>query len=254
MKRANLLKKIFILPAIFACILIILLFINADKIKNIIFTRKAPSEPTDGKITIATIIKVFPFSKENCLKEWEEKILKGKVVYLVEKGDSPSYVSAKSDNAASAMYYKLKLDINKRPAICWKWRVDGFPERSLPETIEGKKEEDFAARVYVMFPAAFFTNSKVIEYIWAESVPKGTSGRSGYSKNIKVLVLEQGLSDEWRFEKRDIYNDYIQLFGKEPSLDVGAIAFMTDADSTGTSAAARYDEIQIGFKEEKQCE
>ena len=200
------------------------------------------------RIDIGAIVRHFPFSKENSLKEWEEKILKGKVAYVVEKGGALSYVRAKSEKAASALYYKIKLDVKKRPVISWKWRVDKFPERTLPETIEAKEEEDFAARVYVIFPAAFFTNSKCIEYIWAEHLPAGTCGRSGYSKNIKVLVLESGKSDAWHSEERDIVADYVKLFGEEPKLNVGAISFMTDADSTETSADAVYDEIKIGYK------
>ncbi len=200
------------------------------------------------RIDIGAVIRYFPFSKENSLKEWEEKILKGKVVYVIEKGGALSYVRAKSENTASALYYKIKLDVKKSPVISWKWRVDKFPGRGLPETIEGKKEEDFAARVYVIFPAAFFTNSKCIEYIWAESLPTGTCGESGYSKNIKVLVLESGKSDAWRPEERDIVADYVKLYGEEPKLNIGAISFMTDADSTGTYADAVYDEIEIGYK------
>lgn len=200
------------------------------------------------KFSIDHLIKYFPFTKENSLKEWEEKVLKGRVAYLVEKGGELSYVRAKSDNAASSLYYKVKLDKARRPVISWRWRVDEFPKRSSPETIEGIEEEDFAARVYVIFPAAFFTKTKVVEYIWSESLPEGTRGTSGYSKNIKVLVLEKGASLDWRAEKRNIYADYTELFGEEPHLDIGAIAFMTDADSTETSAEAVYDEIQIGYE------
>ena len=60
-------------------------------------------------------------------------------------------------------------------------------------------------------------------------------------------MLESGPSEEWMSEKRDIYADYERLFGEKPKLDIGAIAFMTDADSTKTSARAVYDEIRIGF-------
>ncbi len=154
---------------------------------------------------------------------------------------------AVSKKTASALFYKLKLDIQSKPVISWKWRVYEFPERTMPETLAGKEEEDFAARVYVMFPAAFFTNSQAIEYVWAERLPSGTSGRSGYSKNIKLMVLQSGKADAWRYEKRDIYEDYKKLFGKDPRMNVGAIAFMTDADSTGTRADAIYDEIEIGY-------
>ena len=209
-------------------------------------SKKGP-ERKEPAFEITSVIKYFPFTKENSLREWEEKILKNRVVYLIEKNGKLSYVKAESDKSASALYYKIKIDINTKPKISWKWRVNKFPVRTLPETIEGKKEEDFAARVYVIFPAAFFTNSKVIEYIWAETLPVGTCGRSGYSKNIKVLVLESGRSEAWRAESRDIYDDYVMLFGEEPRLDVGAVSFMTDADSTRTSAEAIYDDIKLGL-------
>jgi len=208
-----------------------------------------PSCQKKGDSGIRGIVRYFPFTKENSLREWEEKILKGKVIYVVEKGGELSYVRATSDKTASALYYKIKLDINKCPLISWRWRVNKFPKRKAPERIEDTKEEDFAARVYVMFPAGFFTNSKVVEYIWSETLPPGTIGTSGYSKNIKLMVLEKGSSNnEWREEERNLYEDFTKLFGEKPRLNVGAIAFMTDADSTKTSADAVYDEIKVGYK------
>jgi hypothetical protein len=202
----------------------------------------------ESKEKFVRLIKHFTFSDISALSEWREKILKGKVEYDIEKADDDSYVRAKSLRTASALYHDVKLDTKKHPILSWKWRVDHFPKRNLPETIEGKKEEDFAARVYVMFPAAFFTHSKAIQYIWAETLPKNTMGESGYSKNIKVLVLESGKSDEWVYEKRNIYEDYVKLFGEEPKLDVGAIAFMTDSDSTKSEASAVYDEIEVLYE------
>ncbi|MFH1791204.1 MAG: DUF3047 domain-containing protein [Candidatus Omnitrophota bacterium] len=205
----------------------------------------------EGRATaIEELVRFFPFSRENCLKEWEEKILKKRVTYTIEQ-DTPqlSFVKARSVDSASAMFYKIDLNIRKDPVISWKWKVREFPRKSLPESIDGKREEDFAARVYVIFPASFFTNSKAIEYIWAEELPAGTQGTSGYTNNLKVMVLRSGPDDsEWRTEERDIRQDYIALYGAEPGLNVGAISFMTDADSTGTSASALYDDIKIGYK------
>ncbi len=228
------------LAALFFCLFAFLLFLIVNSLIYKYFAKR--------KVSLEKIVKYFSFSTENSLKEWEEKILKGRVVYRIEKGKTFSHVRAESKKAASALYYKVKLDINRHPVISWKWRVDKFPKRSYPERIDDIKEEDFAARIYVIFPAAFFTNSKVIEYIWSETLPPGTKGVSGYSKNIKVLVLEQGKSDKWLFEKRDIYEDYVRLFGEKPKLDIGAISFMTDADSTKTEALAVYDEIRLGYK------
>ncbi|MBN1354558.1 MAG: DUF3047 domain-containing protein [Candidatus Omnitrophica bacterium] len=244
MKKAHFWQKGLIILSLFSALAAAIFFIFIAKHHRI--------EPAFLKRKLGRgvkqIIKHFSFSKDNSLKEWEEKILKGKVIYLIEKENRLSYVRAKSEKAASALYYKVKIDIARHPIIKWKWRVDEFPTRTQPERIEDTKEEDFAARVYVIFPAAFFTKSRVIEYIWAETLTKGTCGASGYSKNIKIMVLEKGAPTDWRHEERNIYEDYVKLFDEEPALEIGAIAFMTDADSTHSSADAVYDEIEIGYK------
>jgi len=195
------------------------------------------------------VIKHFPFSAESSLREWEEKIFKGKVDYRVEMaGTADAHVLAVSENSASALFYKVNLAIKKHPLISWRWSVRRFPEKKYPESISSKKEEDFAARIYVIFPAAFFTNSKVIEYIWAHELPEGEHGPSGYSKNIRVMVLRSGdPKGKWVAETRNVYEDYVMLFGEEPEKNVGAIAFMTDADSTDTNASSVYDEISVGY-------
>jgi hypothetical protein len=211
-------------------------------------------KPVQKALQKSEIIKDFPFNEENALKEWEEKIFKGKVVYRIEKGQELSYVRATSDKTASALYYKLKLDAKKKdPVISWKWNVDKFPHKNTKESMETENEDDFAARVYVIFPAMFFTNSKVLEYIWSETLPEGMIGTSPYSKNIKLIVARSGpnLDKKWFQEDRDIAADYMKAFGRSPEYDIGAVAFMTNTEHTGTSADAMYDEIRLGYKEVK---
>ena len=199
------------------------------------------------------LIKWFPFSEENCLKEWEEKIFKGKVVYKIEKNEDLAYVRAKSSAAASALYYKIKLDAKKRhPVISWKWKVDKFPLKKSAEALDKQDVDDYAARVYVIFLAKFILNSKVIEYIWSETLPVGATGSSPYSDNIKLIVVASGKTGGggWRFEDRDIIADYVKAFGKAPERDIGAIAFMTNTEHTGSSADAMYDDIKLGYRED----
>jgi hypothetical protein len=198
------------------------------------------------------IVRRFSFSEPDALKEWDEKIFKNKVIYKIEKENDLSYVRASSDKSASALYYKINLDARgKRPVMMWRWRVEKFPAKTRPESLETENEDDFAARVYVIFPALFITNSKVLEYVWSETIPVGTTGTSPYSKNIKLIVLEQGLSKEkrWFTEERDIYSDYVKLFGNPPEHNVGAIAFMTNTEHTGTSAEAMYADIETGYNQ-----
>lgn len=198
-----------------------------------------------------TPIKEFSFVTKGELSEWEEKIFKGKVIYDVETAQDLSYVKATSSDAASALYYKIKLDSKKKsPVVSWKWRVTKFPEKKQGEDLSKKDEDDYAARVYVIFLAKFLLNSHVVEYVWAEKLPVGTTGDSPYSDKIKLMVLESGPAPEgeWKFEERDVVADYIALFGKKPDHDMGAFSFMTNTEHTGSTASAMYDEIRIGYK------
>jgi hypothetical protein len=185
------------------------------------------------------------------LNDWEEKVFKGRVEYRIESEDSIAYVDANSRAAASALYHKVDLDPKKFPIISWKWRVSKFPKKTKAENLESLEEHDFAARVYVIFPTFFIMNSNVLEYLWAEELPVGTVGTSPYSKNIRLMVLENGPAKdgEWRTEERDIIADYVKAFGEAPKRDIGAISFMTNAEHTGSSAEAMYDDIKLGYKE-----
>jgi len=234
-------------PALYISIIALIIALAVLSAYNLVI--KSYMKPAAKK---AEIIKSFPFSEENSLKEWEEKIFRGKVVYRVEQNLPLSYVRATSKGTASALYYKLKLDAkNKNPVISWKWNVDKFPEKKKRESLETENEDDFAARVYVIFPALFFTNSKVLEYVWAETLPEGMIGTSPYSKNIKLIVAHTGPNKDkkWFQEDRDIIVDYMKVFKIKPKFDIGAVAFMTNTEHTGTSADAMYDEIKLGYKE-----
>ena len=65
--------------------------------------------------------------------------------------------------------------------------------------------------------------------------------------HVKIIVVRSGPSDqdEWKSEKRNVYEDYVDAFGSEPKRRVGAIAIMCDADSTGSVAESKFDEITI---------
>ena len=235
-------------PTTLYIILILIIIALAALTAHNLFFKRYMMKPVQK----AEIVKAFPFSAEDSLKEWEEKIFRGKVVYRVERNQPLSYVRATSKGTASALYYKLRLDAKgKNPVIRWKWNVDKFPEKKAKESLETENEDDFAARVYVIFPALFFTNSKVLEYIWAESLPEGLIGTSPYSKNIKLIVVRTGPNKDrlWFQEDRDITADYVKAFGARPEYDIGAVAFMTNAEHTGTSADAMYDDIDLGYKE-----
>lgn len=207
------------------------------------------SEKTGGAI----ILKEFTFEEKNSLKEWDEKVLSGKkTVYSLENLDGKNCVKGVSENSASTLYFRQCLSCDKDPFLRWKWKAEKFPERTKKETLSDKEEFDFVAQVYVVFSAKFFLNAKAIQYVWAENLPVGTVSSSPYTKNVKLLVLESGISEDWKEEQRDIKADFRELFGEETEKDVDAISFMTDADSTSSIAGAYYTDIAFGFLEKKE--
>lgn len=202
--------------------------------------------------------KWFPFNKENALKEWQEKVFKNRVLYVVKPQEETGYLSAKSNQACSGLVYHIRFDPKKLPLMSWKWKVLKFPEKNVPVQKEKGKEkgwlerDDYAARVYVIFLSWNFMNIHSLEYVWDENLSKETVISSPYFSNLKLIVIESGKqkTNDWVFEKRNIYNDYKKAFGRAPNRPVGAVALMTDSDNTASTAEALYTDIKVGYKDE----
>ncbi len=214
-----------------------------------------PLHPRPKKAATALIapleflFRYFDFNEKNALKGWEEKLFKGRVAYWVDFDGPDGFVRSKSEQAASAMFYRVKFDVSEYPYLSWKWKIGKFPVKNAAH--DAKARDDYAARVYVIFTSRFFTNFKCLEYVWDETLPVGTILESPYSDKIRQLVIRSGAPEqaEWATERRNMYEDYLLLFGEKPKMNVTAIALMTDAESTETEAEGFFDDIQIGKNE-----
>ena len=152
-------------------------------------------------------------------------------------------LKAESRDAASCLIYRQEYDPKEFPILSWRWKVDNI----LDKGDETKKEgDDYAARVYVIFPHWFWPKTKSINYIWANKLPKGEFVPNPFAGNAVMVAVESGREKvgRWVSERRNVYEDYRRIFGEEPP-KVGAIALMTDTDNTGGSATAWYDDIRI---------
>ncbi len=172
-------------------------------------------------------------------------ILNGQVDYKVLKVGGDGYVDAISDKTCSAIYYRLGYKLKDYPVLSWSWNVSKFPDKSAAKT--DKDRDDYAARVYVVFPFLSFSSSKFIEYVWDNDLPEDSVVQSPEGENIKIIVARSGpcAEGEWKEEKRNVYEDYLKAFGTKPTLGVGAVAIMCDADSTKTEAASKFDDITV---------
>lgn len=195
----------------------------------------------------------FKFDRETALRGWEEKIFKGRVLYSVKVGRTDGYLDAYSQSAASAIIYHVKFDPKKAPLVSWKWKVIKFPERKGGADAQGNwiEKDDYAARVYVIFPRFPFFRLQCLEYIWDRDLPKEAILTNKNFTNLKLIVAESGEANlgKWVYEERNIYQDFKKAFGREPGT-VGAVAIMTDAENTASIAAAQYDEIKVGYEKQ----
>jgi hypothetical protein len=198
-------------------------------------------------------IEVFRFEDAASLARWEQKVFKGHTQYEI-RGEAPDrFLSAVSENASCGLFMKTHHEAAPELYLRWKWRVHEFPKKKEPMRLSSRAEDDFAARVYVIFEASNLFHSDVIEYIWDENVPVGETVDSAYSDRIKLLVVRQGVPPEsgaWQEETRNLLEDYRRLFGKAPKHPVGIVALMCDSDNTGTRASADFGDVVFGSGKE----
>jgi hypothetical protein len=123
----------------------------------------------------------------------------------------------------------------------WRWKITDTIKNGDEKLKSG---DDYAARVYVVFPGRYFWQMKAINYIWANKLAKGNFLPSVYAADSKMVAVESGngKAGQWLNEERDLLTDYRVMFGADPP-EAEAIAIMTDTDNTGGTAEAWYGDI-----------
>ncbi|HTG80318.1 MAG TPA: DUF3047 domain-containing protein [Geobacteraceae bacterium] len=179
------------------------------------------------------------------LSGWHDETFRGKAKtsYHLVKENGRTVLMAQSRRAASGLLKKVDLNPRNYPLLRWSWKV----EHTLKgEDVTRKSGDDFAARVYVMFPRTFFWQMRALNYVWAARLPKNSAVPSPYTVNAVIIAAESGetAAGTWVREERNVYEDYRRAFGEEPPR-VGAVAVMTDTDDTGDEAVAWYGDITM---------
>lgn len=175
--------------------------------------------------------------------EWQEKSFQGRTEYRVVQDETGRVLEARSQGSASALILKQSIDLKSFPVLSWRWKIENILPRGDARTKAG---DDYAARIYVVFPHWFFPKTRTINYIWANRLPVGAVIPNPFTSNAMMVAVQSGEEKvgEWVQESRDVLADYRRIFGEDPPL-AGAIAIMTDTDNTGSSAVAWYDDIRL---------
>ena len=201
------------------------------------------SSPVENSLKIPECEIIIDDFHDGIGPGWTNKSFKGMTQYTWVNENGRKYVRATSSNAASGLIYKIKYDPAKYPYLTWTWMADKIIAGG-DATIKSK--DDYSARIYIVFPTLLFWNTKVINYIWANKLPKGAEIPSPYMKDSIMISVESGPDNtgKWVTETRNLYEDYVQAFGEKPP-KTGAIAIMTDTDDTGQKTSAGYGPIGV---------
>lgn len=172
-------------------------------------------------------------------------------------------VCATSESAASGMAVKVGDLLETYPVLEWEWKIDHVV---LAGDGRYKKNDDYAARVYVNFGDAAEGGglwdrvvssvsrtlygtaipARSLIFIWANVLPRGNSNASPYTSRARLIALESGngRTGRWVKERVQLADTYHRVFGEEaPPLH--SIGIMTDSDNTGSRASACYRNIRL---------
>ena len=174
---------------------------------------------------------------------WEKKVFKGETAYRPVFEEGRSAVKAESRATASALIYRVSLDPKTYPRLSWSWKIVRTIGKGDERTKAG---DDYAARVYVVFPSALFWRTRAVNYIWANRLPQGAFLPNAYTGNAVMVAVESGNGNagRWIDEERNLVEDFRRAFGEDPP-GIGAVAIMTDTDNTGEQAVAWYGAIRF---------
>ncbi len=140
------------------------------------------------------------------------------------------------------LYETQGVSLKSHPILSWEWRVHSLPKNAMEND---ENSNDAAASIYVVYElSGLFKTPKVIRYTWSSSLPKNTIISKGKQK---IVVLESGSQRirQWVKFERNIYDDYVQLFGQEPPDKPLAILILSDANNTKSFALADYGTLML---------
>ena len=197
------------------------------------------------KYVIAEKLNVSDFSTQGLIG-WSSKSFNGMTEYRLTQENGKTVVQATSQGTASGLVKEICFDPKRYRYLQWSWKILDTIEDGDETTKVG---DDYAARIYVIFPGTFFWQTKVLNYIWANQLTRGTSIPNAYTSSAIMVAVQSGPdnSGEWHNETRDIFADYKNIFGSNPG-EVRAIAIMTDTDDTGKTGVAWYGDINVSTR------
>ena len=182
------------------------------------------------------------------LTGWEKKVFNQETDYQLIYLGNRKVLRAESQASASGLVKKVKIDLHQYPYINWSWRI----QNRLGKLDEKHKSgDDYAARIFIMvYDGWLGWNTKALNYVWANKSPIGDSWPNAFVGKHAMMLALRSTNDKtstWYFEKRNIYEDFKKLYGKNIRY-INAVAVMTDSDNSHGHVTSFYGDIYFSKK------
>ena len=197
--------------------------------------------------------------------DWQPLVFRGiatQTRYTLESFEGAEIARAESNCGASGLVLRLDaIHIDQTPLLSWRWRVDRGLDLLEEQT---KAEDDFAARVYIMFEldierASTFQRLRhrlakliygetipgsALNFVWTSRLSAGTVWDNPFEPSAKMIALAQGANTGWRTETVDVATRYRELFDA-PIPPLLGLAIMSDSDNSCQRTEARFADFKF---------
>ncbi|MEE8408948.1 MAG: DUF3047 domain-containing protein [Myxococcota bacterium] len=181
----------------------------------------------DGEPGEGALPKPWTFNRWSPLFSFGSFEATAKVVSV--EGDKVLYL--RSADSGFLVGSKRQVDVARFRHVRWRWKAEALPTGA---SFRQRSTNDQALQLLFGF-----AGGKIVGYIWDSTDEPGATG-SGLSwrDDVRVIVVRAGPEhlDEWLMERRNLYDDYVRLFGEAPPQMVG-VAIQSNSQHTESAGA-----------------
>jgi DUF3047 family protein len=157
--------------------------------------------------------------------------------FTIEQAGEAHVLHLRSNNEHSTIVKDITgvMRLKETPILEWTWKASVLPTGG---DVRRKESTDIAAQLYVIWPRfPALLRSRIIGYIWDATTPAATIVKSQKTGTVTFIVLRSGPKDlgKWVTERRNLSEDYRELFGEFPE-DPRAITISIDSNDTRSNA------------------
>jgi hypothetical protein len=163
--------------------------------------------------------------------------------YRIEEEAGNRFLRAEDRGENVMLYKEVRWNARDYPYLSFRWRI-----RAVPEGADERIEEraDSAAGLYLSYRRKLGIVPESVKFVWSGNLDAGSAFRRPGMGMPWTVVAGSGEPDSsWRtfvFRTEDVYR---KTFGKDPGDRPLGIGLLSDANSTGSFAAADYDDIVV---------